>query len=123
MSTDTELVLQNHLTAARAGVDVIMQDYAEDSVLVTPEAAYHGLAEIRHFFTVLLEGLPAGAFDGFTLHRREVVGEWAYILWDAKPWVSLATDTFAVRNGRIRFQTFTPNMARMSGDPPGRLRS
>jgi len=26
MSTDTETVLQSHLTAARAGVDAIMQD-------------------------------------------------------------------------------------------------
>ena len=110
MSTDTEILLQNHLTAARAGVDAIMRDYAEDSVLVTQEAAYHGLAEIRHFFTVLLESLPAGVFDRFTLHRREVEGEWAYILWEAKPWVVLATDTFAVRNGRIRFQTFTANI-------------
>jgi len=110
MSTDTETLLQSHLTAARTGVNAIMQDYAEDSVLVTQEAVYHGLAEIRRFFTVLLEGLPAGVFDRVTLHRREVVGEWAYILWDAKPWVSLATDTFAVRNGKIRFQTFTANV-------------
>ncbi len=87
-----------------------MQDYTEDSVLITQEAAYHGLAEIRRFFAVLLESLPAGVFDRFTLHRREVVGEWAYILWDAKPWVSLATDTFAIRNGKIRFQTFTANI-------------
>jgi hypothetical protein len=110
MSTDTEIVLQNHLTAARAGVDAIMQDYAEDSVLITQEGAYHGLAEIRRFFTVLLDGLPAGVFDNFKLHCREVVGAWAYIVWDAKPWVPLATDTFAVRNGKIQLQTFTANM-------------
>jgi ketosteroid isomerase-like protein len=114
MSTNVEIVLQNHLAAACAGVDAIMQDYAEDSVLITQESAYHGLAEIRHFFTGLLAGLPEGVFDSFTLHRREVVGEWAYILWDAKPWVSLATDTFAIRNGRIRFQTFTANMGSSS---------
>jgi ketosteroid isomerase-like protein len=110
MSIDTEVVLQHHLTAARAGVEAIMQDYADDSVLVTQEVAYRGRAEIRRFFTALLDGLPAEVFDRFTLHRREVVGEWAYILWDAKPWVPLATDTFAVRDGRIRFQTFTANM-------------
>jgi ketosteroid isomerase-like protein len=110
MSTDTETVLQNHLTAARAGVDAIMRDYSHDSVLVTQEATYRGPAEIRRFFTALLDGLPAGAFDRLELRRREVVGEWAYIVWDARPWVSLATDTFAIRNGRIRFQTFTANV-------------
>ena len=101
---------EKHLAAARAGVDAVMQDYSDDSVLVTQEATYHGPDEIRRFFTALLDGLPAGVFDRVELHRCEVVGEWAYILWDAKPWVSLATDTFAVRNGRIQFQTFTANM-------------
>jgi len=72
MSTDTENVLQNHLTSARAGVDAIMRDYAEDSVLVTQDTAYHGLEEIRGFFTALLKGLPASVFDKFTLHRRVV---------------------------------------------------
>jgi ketosteroid isomerase-like protein len=110
MSSNTEIVLQKHLAAARAGVDAVMQDYSDDSVLVTQEATYHGPDEIRRFFTTLLDGLPAGVFDRVELHRCEVVGEWAYILWDAKPWVSLATDTFAVRNGRIQFQTFTANM-------------
>lgn len=110
MSADTETVLQSHLTAARAGVDAIIQDYTEDSVLVTHDASYHGLAEIHRFFTDLLEGLPEGAFDRFRLHRREVMGEWAYILWDAKPWVSLATDTLIIQNGSIRFQTFTANI-------------
>ena len=110
MSTDTEVVLENHLAAARAGVDAIMRDYAEDSVLITHDATYHGLAEIRRFFTVLLGAVPAGAFNSVTLRRREVVGEWAYILWDAKPWVLLATDTFVVRNGRIQLQTFTANI-------------
>jgi len=110
MYTTTEIVLEHHLAAARAGAEAIMQDYTEDSVLITQASVYRGLAEIRGFFTVLLDGLPAGVFDSFKLHRREVVGEWAYILWDARPWVSLATDTFAVRNGRIRLQTFTAQM-------------
>jgi hypothetical protein len=110
MSTDTETVLNNHLAAARTCLDAIMEDYAEDSVLITHDAAYHGPAQIRGFFEALLDSLPEGVFDRLTLYRQEIVGEWAYILWDAKPWVSLATDTFAVRNGRIRFQTFTANM-------------
>ena len=110
MSNETEIVLHRHLTAARAGVDAVMQDYSDDSVLITPEATYHGPAEIRRFFTALLDGLPAGVFDRLDLHRCEVVDEWAYILWDAKPWVSRATDTFAIRNGRIQCQKFTANI-------------
>lgn len=107
MSRSTEAVIQNHLQAARDSVEAILQDYTDHSVLITQTATYCGLAEIRQFFTMLLKGLPAGFFDAFTMKRQEVVGEMAYIHWEAKPWFSLATDTFVVRNGKILFQTFT----------------
>jgi hypothetical protein len=35
------------------------------------------------------------------------VGNVAYIAWEAKPWVTLATDTFFVKDGKIAVQTFT----------------
>ena len=105
--TSTEAVLQNHLHAATVGVDAVMQDYTDDSVLITHEATYRGLAEIRGFFTALFEALPAGFFDAMKMTRQEIVGEVAYILWERKPIISQATDTFVVRDGRILFQTFT----------------
>jgi ketosteroid isomerase-like protein len=111
MSTPVEAVLRSHLQAAREGVDAVMRDYAEDSVLVTREATYRGLEEIRQFFTTLLNGFPAGFFDAFRIRRQVVAGEMAYILWEAKPWISLATDTFVVRNGKFLLQTFTPYTA------------
>jgi hypothetical protein len=39
------------------------------------------------------------------------VGELAYILWRAEPWVPFATDTFVVRNGKILVQTVTARLA------------
>jgi hypothetical protein len=106
MQLSTAGVIQNHLRAAREGVDAVMQDYADESVLVTPDATYRGLAEIRQFFVGLLGGFPAGFFDSFKLNRHEVDGEIGYILWESKPWLPLATDTFVVRDGKIRIQTF-----------------
>jgi len=106
MSTDTGAVLQNHLQAARDGVDAVMQDFTDDSVLITHEATYRGLVEIRQFYTTLLNGLSRGFWDAFKMNRQEVVGEVAFILWEAKPWLLLATDTFVVRNGKFLFQTF-----------------
>ena len=103
----TEAVLRNHLRAAKVGVDAVMEDYTELSVLITHEGTYRGLAEIRRFFTGLFEGLPAGFFEDLKLRREEIIGEVAYILWDREP-LSQATDTFVVRDGKILFQTFTP---------------
>ena len=103
----TEAVIRNHLRAATIGVDAILEDYTEASVLVTNDATYRGPAEIGRFFTALLKSLPAGFFETMKLIREEFVGELAYILWERKPIISRATDTFVVRDGKILFQTFT----------------
>lgn len=107
MSNTTEAVLRNHLEAAGKGVDAVMEDFTDESILITHATTYRGLAEIRRFFTTLLDGAPDGFFDAFRVVRQEVEGEVAYILWEAKPWLERATDTFVVRDGKIRYQTFT----------------
>ena len=104
----TEAVVRNHLRAATIGVDAILEDYTEESVLVTHDATYYGPGEIRRFFTALFGSLPTGFFETMKLIREEFVGELAYILWERKPIISQATDTFVVRDGKILFQTFTP---------------
>jgi len=106
----TEAVLANHLRSARVGVDALMQDYTDQSVLITHDATYCGLAEIRKFFTDLLAGLPVSFFDEMRIIRQEILGELGYILWERQPILSRATDTFVVRNGKILFQTFTASV-------------
>jgi hypothetical protein len=107
LPTSTGAVLRKHLQAATVGVDALMDDYTEHSVLISHEATYRGLAEIRSFFTALLRDLPARFFERMSIRREEVVGEVAYIHWDREPFFG-ATDTFVVRDGKIAFQTFTP---------------
>jgi hypothetical protein len=106
MTNETTTLLRNHLAAAARGVDDVMEDYGQDSVLITHGATYRGPSEIRSFFTDLLEGPTKGFLNAFTLHRHEVVEEVGYILWEAKPWFGVGTDTFVIRDGKIAFQTF-----------------
>jgi hypothetical protein len=106
LEMSTEAVLRNHLRAAKVGVDAIMQDYTDRSILITHDATYRGLAEIRGFFAALFAALPAGFFDELKMNRQEIIGEVAYILWERKPQIARATDTFVVRNGKILVQTF-----------------
>ena len=105
--TSTEAVIRNHLRAATIGVDAILEDYTDDSVLVTHDATYRGPAEIRRFFSTLFRDLPDGFFKTMKLNRQELVGDHAYILWERQPIIAQATDTFVVRGGKILFQTFT----------------
>ena len=107
----TQAALQHHLGAFAEGVDAIMQDYSEKSVVITPDATYRGLDEICAFFTAFVESTPEGLWDVFTMKRQEIVEEVAYILWEAKPWFPLGTDTFVVRDGKIVYQTFAAYMA------------
>jgi ketosteroid isomerase-like protein len=106
MPNQTEAVLQRHLQAAGEGVDAVMEDYVDESVVITHEATHRGRVEIRRFFTELLEGGSKGFINAFKMNRQEVAGEVAYILWEAKPWFPFATDTLVVRNGKILLQTF-----------------
>jgi hypothetical protein len=106
MSSATQAVLQRHLQSAGESVDAVMADYLEESVLITPDATHRGLAEIRSFFTELCEGGTKGFLGTFKMKRVEVTGELAYIVWEAKPWFSFATDTMLVRDGKIVLQTF-----------------
>jgi hypothetical protein len=106
MPNTTQAVLQRHLQSAGESVDAVMADYAEESVLITPGATHRGLAQIRSFFTELLEGGTKGFLGAFEMKRQEVAGELAYIVWEAKPWFLLATDTLLIRDGKIVLQTF-----------------
>jgi len=107
MKSTTEAVLQNHLRAATIGPEAVMQDYTDQSVIITEAGTYRGLTEIRQFFTNLFAGLPTGFFKGIKMNRQEVVGEVAYINWEWAPLIQRATDTYVVRDGKILFQTFT----------------
>lgn len=106
MQLSTQAVLEHHLDAFYQGIDAVMDDFTDESVIITPDATYRGLGEIRAFFTALIAGLPAGFDDAVKITRQEVVDEVAFLVWEANPWFPFCTDTFVVRNGKITYQTF-----------------
>jgi ketosteroid isomerase-like protein len=109
----TEQTLKHHLDAFfRKSIDGVVADYAEDAVFLIQAGPLRGVAEIRQFFTRFIDTLPAGFLEAFRMHTQEFDGELGYIVWDALPWVEFATDTFVVRDGRIRFQTFAAHEGR-----------
>lgn len=102
----TQDTLARHLQALTGGIDAIMRDYTESSVLFTQQGPLTGLESIRAFFAGFLADSPPELLAAFTLLRQDVAGEVAYILWKAEPYIPLATDTFVIRDGRILVQTF-----------------
>ena len=102
----TEATLSHHLQAIAQGIDAIMEDYTEESVLFTPDGPFRGRAGIRGFFEGLLASSPPELIQAMTVTRMDVHGEAAYILWKAEPFIPLATDTFVVRDGKILAHSF-----------------
>ena len=104
MST-TEATLHRHLNAFGDGIDTIMRDYAESSVLFTSDGPIKGLAAIRNFFDTFLRTSPPELLRAMTVTREDIDGEIAFIMWKAEPFIPLAADTFLIRDGKILAQS------------------
>jgi len=110
-SNETNRVLDNHLSSAgRGDLEGVLSDFAEDSVLFLAQGPVRGMSALRAFYGALLTKPPPGFPANMKLLRRDVEGEVGYIVWQAEPGVRLATDTFLVRGGKIRIQTFAAYM-------------
>ncbi len=101
----TEATLTHHLHAIYEGVDAVLSDYTEESVLFTPNGPIRGLDGIRAFYDNFINNSPQDLLAAITLVRQDIDGEIAYIIWKADPYIPFATDTFVIRNGKIATQT------------------
>jgi predicted SnoaL-like aldol condensation-catalyzing enzyme len=109
----TKSVVMNHLNSfLENDLEGVLTDYNDKSVLVTHTATYEGVDEIRVFFTDLMKHFPKQR-SAFELDKFIVRDGLVYITWHADTPtvnVSLATDTFIVREGKIYQQTFAGEM-------------
>jgi hypothetical protein len=105
----TKKVLDHHIkTFQQNDLDGVMADYTEESILITPDRTYKGLAEIRENFVQAYQALPANGTT-MTVTKSVVVRDVAYIVWKAvTPTLDFkyATDTFIIVDGKIISQTF-----------------
>ncbi len=109
-SEQTERVLMHHLQAFGEGdVEAIMEDYTDESVIITPDGPLNGSDEIRPLFEHFFDNVLPPDSTSFDMQQQVIHGEVAYILWSAASDshdVPLGTDTFVIRDGKILVQTF-----------------
>jgi len=107
---DTQAVLDHHLKGFSAGdTDMVLEDYTDDSVVITADGTFRGRDALRPVFANFFSTLFAPGTYDFTMDHMEVVGDVAFITWQAKCGeadVRLGSDTFVVRDGKIVAQTF-----------------
>lgn len=108
MST-TAAVLEHHLTTfAEQDLSGVLEDYTDESVVVTNMGTFRGLTEIEGLFADLFAEFSQA---GTTLDVEQdiVEDEFAYIVWQAETPDNIyefATDTFYIPESDIEFQTF-----------------
>ena len=68
-----------HLQALSQGIDAFMEGYAEDTVLITPDATVQGKAAAREFLTQFFNSLPADWISKVALHKTEFVGDFSIL--------------------------------------------
>lgn len=110
----TQLILDHHMqTFKQNDLEGVMDDYTDESVLITPDHVYTGLAEIRQNFVAAFQALPTNGTT-LTLTKSVVSKDVAYIIWKATtPTLEFkfATDTFIIQNGKIVRQTYSGDVA------------
>ena len=87
-------------------VATVLEDYADDSIVIANGEMSKGLEAIGGFFRALFEELPKDC--AFDLTHCTVLSEHVYIMWTAESdsvIYDFATDTFAVQDGKITLQT------------------
>ena len=105
----TQAVLDHHLASFGANdLDAIMEDYADEATVITPDSTFHGTEQIRAFFEGLFPSFPTEG-TAFEMDKAVVDNEAAYIIWHATTptiEVPFGTDTFVILDGKIKIQTF-----------------
>ena len=71
---NTEIVVNHHLEAFAKGIDDLMQDYDESSILLTPEESYSGRNEIRQFFVRFLQNATLDFWNALKMQKIAIQG-------------------------------------------------
>jgi predicted SnoaL-like aldol condensation-catalyzing enzyme len=112
-SAATQALVQRHVGAFLVNdLEAVLSDYTDESMLITADASYTGRQAIRGFFAKLVPLFPKDK-SRLELDRMVVDGDLAFIVWHASTpavKVTLGTDTFVLKDGKIHRQTFVGQM-------------
>ncbi len=110
-------VFNRHFAAFTSGdIEAVLDDFTEESVVVTLDGVFVGLNRIRLVFGALLAefgNIDRGDSPGFTIDTLRVHGDTLFIAWHAQSQFNtfpFGTDTFVCQGGKITRQTiaFSP---------------
>jgi uncharacterized protein (TIGR02246 family) len=100
---DTAAVWQRHVERATArDLDAVMEDFAEDSVIITPEGVIAGEAAIRAFFADFLAGFDQAAIESTVVNAQTIHDDVVVFNFTVGTAGMTFHDTAVIRDDRIR---------------------
>ena len=102
-----EEVFAHHGSTLGAGdLEGILDDYADDAILVVNSEIHRGREGARQVFTQLLSDVPEAEWDLSTIFADDVLYlEWSAVAAGVGRRVDDGIDTFVFRDGKIWVQT------------------
>lgn len=105
MTRTPQEVFSDHLAAlSKRDVSLILQDFADDVTLISPQGALAGLAGVEAFYTAALGGLPD---IDITITSSVFGGDALLARWTGKAsagTIDDGVDTFVFADGKITLQ-------------------
>jgi ketosteroid isomerase-like protein len=108
MSTTKETLHHHWEAFTTQDLDMVMEDYDDDSVVITNMGTFEGLDEIETLFTDIFDEYSQAGSTA-ELDLEEIVDDTAYIVWSGETPdndYEFCTDTFRIEDGVITVQTF-----------------
>ncbi len=91
----------------RCDMDLLLKYYHDDVLMMTPQGPKQGKMQARIFLTQFYGNPPPGYPEHYKLLRKDIVGDYAYLLWSAGPELPLVSDVLHVRNGLVAMHAIT----------------
>lgn len=106
MSAETAKVWERHVSRAMAGdLDAVMEDFGDDSAVITPDGVLEGKAAIRGFFADFLAAFDAAAMKSTVVNVETVHDDVVVSNFTIGTLGRTFQDTAIVRDDRIRVLT------------------
>lgn len=103
MAAESAAVWKRHVERAIAGdLDAVLDDFGEDSVIITADGVIAGKAAIREFFEAFLAGFDQAAIDSIVVNQETIHDNVVVSNFTVGAIGMTFHDTAVIRDDRIR---------------------
>lgn len=87
-------------------MDLLLNYYHDDVLMLTPEGPKRGKMQARIFLTHFYGNPPPGYPQHYQLIRKDIADDYAYLLWSAGDELPMVNDVLHVKDGLVAMHSF-----------------